>query len=97
MEKELKLSAKTKSKVVNESVYGKLVGLLIYLTATRPDLHYVVSYISWFMIDPKNKTLDNNLEGAMLCEVNTSYVKGTLNFGILYSKSKELQWCGYSN
>lgn len=33
----------------------------------------------------------------MLCEVNTSYVKGTLNFGILYSKSKELQWCGYSN
>jgi hypothetical protein len=49
MEKGLKLSAKTNSKVVNESVYRKLVGSLIdliHLTATRPDLHYVVSYIS---------------------------------------------------
>jgi len=53
MEKGLKLSAKTDSKVVNELVYRQLVGNLIYLTTTRPDLSYVVSVISRFMTTPQ--------------------------------------------
>jgi hypothetical protein len=49
MEKGLKLLAKINSEVVNASVYRKLVGSLIYLTTTRPDLSYSVSFISRFM------------------------------------------------
>lgn len=53
MEKGLKLLAKNDYKEVNESVYMQLVGILIYLIATRPDLSYVVSLISKFMIVTK--------------------------------------------
>jgi hypothetical protein len=53
IEKGLKLSAKTDSKVVNESIYVQLVGSLIYLTSTRPDLSFIVSFISRFITVPK--------------------------------------------
>ena len=53
MEKGMKLSAKTNSKVVSESLYRQLVGILIYLTSTRPDLSFVVSFIFRFMTMPK--------------------------------------------
>jgi hypothetical protein len=43
MEKGLKLSTKTNSKAVNELVYKQLVGSLIYLTSTRPDLSFAMS------------------------------------------------------
>jgi hypothetical protein len=53
MEKGMKLLAKTDSKVVNKSEYRKLVGDLIYLTTTRPDLSFGVSFVSRFLIAPK--------------------------------------------
>jgi hypothetical protein len=90
MEKGLKLSAKTNSKAINESVYRQLVGSLIYLTATRPNLSYAVSYISRFMQAPKT-------EHWTATKRVLRYVKGTLDFGILYGKSKEPQLCGYSD
>ena len=52
-----KLSAKTNSKAVNKSVYEKLMGSLRYIITTRPDLSYVVSFISIFMTTPKPKQL----------------------------------------
>lgn len=52
MEKGLKLLTNTDSKVVNDSVYRKLVGSLIYLMATRLDLSFVVSFISGFTVAP---------------------------------------------
>lgn len=45
MEKGLKFSEKAESKAVNESSYKKLVGILTYLTATRPDLSYPDNYL----------------------------------------------------
>jgi hypothetical protein len=37
---------------VNATVYQQLVGSLIYLTATSPDLMYMVCLISRFMASP---------------------------------------------
>jgi hypothetical protein len=51
--KGIKFLAKTISKSINESVYRKLVGSLIYLTITRPDLSFVMRFISIFMTSPK--------------------------------------------
>jgi hypothetical protein len=45
----MKLSAKTDSKEINESIYKQLVGSLIYLTTTMPYLSYAMSFISIFM------------------------------------------------
>jgi hypothetical protein len=72
MEKGIKLSSKTESKVVDELVYRKLVGRLIYLT--RLDLSYVVSFINRFMIVPK-------VEHWIVAKRVLRYVKGTFEFG----------------
>jgi hypothetical protein len=90
MEKGSKLSTNTNSKAVNESIYRKLVGILIYLTATTPNLGFVVRFISKFMTTP-------NVEHWIVVKPVLRYVKGTLDFGILYSRSKDHQWCGSTN
>jgi hypothetical protein len=90
MEKGLKLSAKTDSKAVNESIYRQLVGSLIYLTTTRPDLSFTVSFISRFMTTPK-------VEHWTTTKRVLRYVKGTLDFGILYNRSKDPRLCGYTD
>lgn len=36
----------------NQTTYCHTVGQLLYLTNTRPDLSYVVGYVSRFMAHP---------------------------------------------
>jgi len=45
----LKLSKEDNSKDFDPSLYKSIVGSLMYLTATRPDIIYAVSLISRFM------------------------------------------------
>eukprot|EP00253_Pinus_taeda_P009934 PITA_09934 len=52
MEPGLKLSAQSSSPLVYETLFRQLVGNLIYLTATRPNISFAVSYISRFISDP---------------------------------------------
>eukprot|EP00253_Pinus_taeda_P029928 PITA_29928 len=49
----LKLSREDSSKDFDPSLYKSIVGSLMYLTATRPDIMYAVSLISRFMERPK--------------------------------------------
>jgi hypothetical protein len=90
MEKGLKLLAKINSKVVNESIYKQLVGSLIYLTTTRLVLSCVMSFISRFMTVSK-------IKHWIVAKWVLRYVKGTLDFGILYSRSKDPRLCGYTD
>ncbi|MDF3675368.1 hypothetical protein, partial [Enterobacter hormaechei] len=50
----LKLSKEDSSKRVDPTLYKSMVGSLMYLTATRPDLMHAVSLISRFMETPKD-------------------------------------------
>ena len=52
-EKGLKLSTKFDSPPIDDTTYKQLVSSLIYLSATRPDISFAVSYISHFMTTPK--------------------------------------------
>eukprot|EP00253_Pinus_taeda_P004464 PITA_04464 len=52
MEPGLKLSAQSSSPLVDETLFRQLVGSLIYLTATRPNISFAVSYISRFISNP---------------------------------------------
>eukprot|EP00253_Pinus_taeda_P035868 PITA_35868 len=49
----LKLSKEENNKDFDSSLYKSIVGSLMYLTATRPDILFVVSLISKFMERPK--------------------------------------------
>jgi len=43
---------------VNKDRYQRLVGRLIYLCHTRPDISYAVSVVSRYMHDPRSGHLD---------------------------------------
>ena len=49
----LKLRKEDKGSKVDPTLFKRLVGSLMYLTATRPDIMYGVSLISRFMENPK--------------------------------------------
>eukprot|EP00253_Pinus_taeda_P019219 PITA_19219 len=58
MEPGLKLSAQSSSPLVDETLFRQLVGSLIYLIATRPNISFAVSYISCFIsVDDRNSTI----------------------------------------
>eukprot|EP00253_Pinus_taeda_P024150 PITA_24150 len=54
----LKLSKEDNSKDFDPSLYKSIVGSLMYLTATRPDIMHAVSLISRFMERPKEAHCD---------------------------------------
>ena len=49
-----KLTKNDDEPIVKNTLYKQMVGSLMYLTATRPDLMYAVSLISIFMESPKD-------------------------------------------
>ncbi|GAA0151404.1 transmembrane signal receptor [Lithospermum erythrorhizon] len=65
--------------LVDETQYKQIVGSLMYLTSTRPDIMYVTSLISKFMSNPTE--LHMHLAKRIL-----RYLKGTIDFGILYKE-----------
>eukprot|EP00253_Pinus_taeda_P032159 PITA_32159 len=79
MEPGLKLSAQSSSPLVDESLFNQLVGSLIYLIATRPDISFAVCYISRFMAAPK---ADHWIAAKRVLR----YVSGTPDYGLLYTE-----------
>ena len=55
----LKLIAEMRELLPDPSVYQRLVGCLIYLTNTRPDLTFAVNVVSQFMHSPRTSHLDD--------------------------------------
>ncbi|XP_035829983.1 secreted RxLR effector protein 161-like [Helianthus annuus] len=86
----LKLSKDDPEEFIDESVYRSLVGSLMYLTNTRPDIMFAVSKISRFMECPKK----SHWEAAKRI---LKYIKDTLDQGITYSKGGKRKLMGFSD
>ena len=84
----LKLSKEVCSKNVNLTLYKSMVGSLMYLTATRPDIMHVVSLISRFKATETHWKASKRL---------LRYVNGTKGFGILYSSSESFILTRYTD
>ncbi|KAG8492847.1 hypothetical protein CXB51_010185 [Gossypium anomalum] len=85
-----KLSSKIDHERVDEKGYRSLVGCLLYLTATRPNLMSAVSLLSMFMHY-------NNIAHFEAAKRVLRYVKGTLNLRVKFEKVEELKLLGYSD
>ncbi|XP_047340029.1 uncharacterized mitochondrial protein AtMg00810-like [Impatiens glandulifera] len=68
--------------------YRALVGSLIYLTITRPDIAYVVGVVSRYMQEPRKTHLEEAKK--ILKYINTS-----LDIGLLYEKDEKSVLQGY--
>ncbi|KAJ0491696.1 putative RNA-directed DNA polymerase [Helianthus annuus] len=78
------------STLVDEKQFRSLVGGLIYLTHTRPDIVFSVSVISRFMHKPTSIHL-----GA--AKRILRYVAGTLEYGMWYGKKQEIKLEGFTD
>jgi hypothetical protein len=58
LEQNVKLSVDEEDLVEDTTMYRRIVGSLIYMTITRPDLSYVVGMVSQFMQTPQKPHLD---------------------------------------
>lgn len=75
--------------VLNDSSsYQRLVGKLIYLTMTRPDISYAVQTLSQFMHQPKRSHLDVALKVM-------KYLKKCPGLRILLSKKCDMRMTAY--
>ena len=70
--------------------YRQLVGSLIYLTVTRPDISHAVGMVSKFMDAPRS------VHYAAVLRI-LRYVKGTLYHGLHYSSRSSLELHAYSD
>ena len=77
MELNVKLRKDEGELLPDPTVYRTLVGSLIYLTNTRPDISFAVQQVSQFMASPRH------LHMAAVNRI-IRYVKGTLHRGLCY-------------
>ena len=75
---------------VEENLYRSMIGCLMYLTASRPDIVHAVSLLSRFMHCANEKHLQATKRILR-------YVKGTVDCGVKYARSDQLQLVGFSD
>jgi transposase InsO family protein len=90
MEQHLKLSADSGDPLSDPSSYRRLIGRLIYLTISRPDITFAVNLLSQFMNTPRVPHLD---AATHLLR----YLKGSLSHGLLFSSHSDLTVTAYTD
>ncbi|XP_074301368.1 secreted RxLR effector protein 161-like [Silene latifolia] len=89
MEQHHQLGSSGSQFLVNPEPYRRLVGRLVYLAVTRPDLSYPVHILSQFMSAPRLENWNTALR-------TVRYLKGTPGQGILLSSRSDMKlsgWC----
>nr|GEV38988.1 hypothetical protein [Tanacetum cinerariifolium] len=74
-----KLDEDLQGKPVDATLYRSMIGSLMYLTSSRPDLIYAVCLCAWYQAKPTEKHL-NTVKRIY------RYLKGTINMGLWYLK-----------
>ena len=70
----------TSSQSVDSTMYKQLIGSLMYLVHTRPNVPYTVNALSQFMFDPKHIHW-------VAAKHLLIYVRGTITYGLRYTSS----------
>jgi hypothetical protein len=90
MSTSVKISSDLAGKSVDPSLYRSMIGSLLYLTASRPDIAFGVGVCAHFQANPKESHLTT-------VKPIIRYVNDTLPYGIWYSRETNLVVAGYSD
>ena len=90
MDSNLKLLADDQSQLVDVTQYRQIIGSLMYLTNTRPDICFVVNTLIQYLVQ---------LRWVYLLAVKhvIIYLKGTIDFGLYYDGSHEYRLYGQTD
>ncbi|GJX76006.1 putative ribonuclease H-like domain-containing protein [Tanacetum coccineum] len=75
---------------VDEHLYRSMIGSLMYLTASRPDIMFAVCACARFQVSPKSSHL-------LAVKRIFRYVKGKPSLGLWYSKDSPLELVAYTD
>jgi hypothetical protein len=90
METNLKLLVDTSSELVDATLYRQIIGSLMYLTNTRPDICFVVNTLSQYLVEPRRVHL-------VAAKHVMRYLKGTLDYGLCYTGDHDFRLYGYTD
>nr|GEV29676.1 hypothetical protein [Tanacetum cinerariifolium] len=83
--RKIKLDEDLQGKPVDATLYRGMIGSLMYLTSSRPDLTYAICLCARYQAKPTEKHL-NTIKRIF------RYLKGTINMGFWYSKDTEFRF-----
>jgi hypothetical protein len=75
---------------VDPSLYRQLIGSLMYLVNTRPDICFAVNTLSQFQVEPRH-------EHWIVAKHVLRYIHGTINYGLRYTVSSDIQLHGFTD
>ena len=76
------------SEAVDATMYRRMIGSLMYLTNTRPDIFFVVNTLTQFLTDPRHVHL-------MVAKHAVRYLIGTVEYGLKYYTNQNINLEGY--
>ena len=79
MSSSIKLNKDEKGKFIDSTMYRGMLGSLLYLTASRPDIMYSVCLCARFQSCPKESHLS-------VIKRILKYLKGTMNIDLWYPR-----------
>ena len=90
METKLKLLVDTSSELVDATLYRQIIGSLMYLMNTRPDICFAMNTLSQYLVEPRHVHL-------VAAKHVMRYLKGTLEFCLCYNGDKDFRLIGYTD
>eukprot|EP00253_Pinus_taeda_P004411 PITA_04411 len=84
------LSANDNSAAVHQPTYRSMIGSLLYLTGTRPDIMHAVGIVGRFQANPKEAHLQ-------AIKRIFKYLQGTQNYGLWYPRDTDLTLHAYTD
>ena len=83
-----RLDKDEKGKPVDQKFYRSIIGSLLYLTASRPDIMFFVCLCARFQSDPRESHL-------IATKWILRYLSGTVNVGLFYPKVDSFDLIAY--
>lgn len=90
MSTRLHLSKDSSGIDVNPTLYRSMIGSLLYLTASRPDIAFSVGVCARYQASPKESHL-------LAVKHIIKYVNGTLGYGVWFSTDTTAEITGFSD
>jgi hypothetical protein len=85
-----KLSKDNDSPKVDQSSYRSMIGILLYITTSHPDIMHVVGMVGRYQSAPKQSHL-------LVVKRIFRYLKETMTYGLWYPRNKKFQLTTYSD